>query len=663
MAKHKNSRYYRADYANAEEQLMRKHVISQPLLPLYEAIHNAIHASQENNIKDIQINIEILRSEQALSQEFGNINEIIITDHGIGFNDEKCLSFFQLFTQDKKAKFNSKGIGRLAFFSSFFNVEIHSIYNENGKQRERKFNLTIDSIGTEDISKSEEVSGKQNFTKIRIYSIKPEFQKNYTISQEAIILRLKEYFAASILSSNSLTFNINDCSVNTVINKSIYQSSQLIGFTIKGQHFNQYYIRNKSRTGKHYISLAASGRSVVEHDIKFLSSAKIPDENDKFYLIALITSDFLDTSVDATRTNFNGIPEKSDEIINRISIEDIINTSLQQIRDFLKSLNPEIMNSNTTTIKNVVEDMPHLSFVADKQKIIDSIPLYSSPEHIRSVFVHEYAKEQVQAINYVRNTANKYEQKGPPNFEEFLRKESGRLGEYSKLNHAHLATYIMYREHVLNLFSQFLKVQNNEKYAPEHILHSLIFPIREDSDSHESDYIKHNLWLIDDRYSAYAYLASDRKEGAISETKSQPDDKRYDIFAVYEDPAGHAAQNVFLIELKQTHKPLSEDNDPVQQLIDYAIRIKNGKLDKQDGGRINITDSTQYYGIVLCDIHNQYFKDFLIPKHSLKKRSDGKSYFTLAVHETCFIEVTNYENLLEITRQRNKIFLDKLKGC
>jgi hypothetical protein len=143
---------------------MRKYVISQPLLPLYEAIHNAIHASQENDINDIKINIEILRSGRALSQEFGNINEIIITDHGIGFNDEKCLSFFQLFTQDKKAKFNSKGIGRLAFFSSFYNVEIHSIYNENGKQRERKFNLTIDSIGTDDIPKSEEVSGKQNFT-------------------------------------------------------------------------------------------------------------------------------------------------------------------------------------------------------------------------------------------------------------------------------------------------------------------------------------------------------------------------------------------------------------------------------------------------------------------------------------------------------------------
>ena len=36
----------RADYENAEYQIMRPEVLKQPLLPLYEAIHNAIHAPQ-----------------------------------------------------------------------------------------------------------------------------------------------------------------------------------------------------------------------------------------------------------------------------------------------------------------------------------------------------------------------------------------------------------------------------------------------------------------------------------------------------------------------------------------------------------------------------------------------------------------------------------------
>ena len=45
----------------------------------------------------------------------------------------------------------------------------------------------------------------------------------------------------------------------------------------------------------------------------------------------------------------------------------------------------------------------------------------------------------------------------------------------------------------------------------------------------------------------------------------------------------------FIIELKQTHKQLSKNNDPVQQLKDYVIRIQNNKLNKEDGGRINTT--------------------------------------------------------------------------
>ena len=69
---------------------------------------------------------------------------------------------------------------------------------------------------------------------------------------------------------------------------------------------------------------------------------------------------------------------------------------------------------------------------------------------------------------------------------------------------------------------------------------------------------------------SYAYLCSDKYEGAIAEKKCENDDKRYDIIAIYEDPIGGAAQNIFIIELKQTHKQLSKNNDPVQQLKDYS---------------------------------------------------------------------------------------------
>ena len=117
-----------------------------------------------------------------------------------------------------------------------------------------------------------------------------------------------------------------------------------------------------------------------------------------------------------------------------------------------------------------------------------------------------------------------------------------------------------------------------------------------------------------------------------------------------------------MVELKQTHKELSAQNDPIGQLIDYTLRIKDGKLNKEDGGRINITSTTTYHGIILCDIHCEYFKKYMIDRYSLTQRSDGKSYYTIQCHDILFIEITNYENLLSIAQVRNKAFIEKLKG-
>jgi hypothetical protein len=652
----------RADYENAEEQLMRPEVMKQPLLPLYEAIHNAIHASQENESNNILINIDIIRDDTNFIDSVARINGFTITDYGVGFTDEKTLAFLKLFTTDKKKKFNSKGIGRLSFFSAFINVDINSTYKYEDNFCERNFSVTIDNIGKIKIPDATLSKNNGNITSIKIYNIKQELDDKYYISIEYIVEQLKEHFAAAILSSEFLEINIHD-KIQYKINKESYSSDKGDNFIIADTQFEVFYIKNKRpMKSKHKIFLTAAGRAVVDKDIDFLANTKIGGrDDDKFYLSTIVTSYLFDDSVDSTRTRFINIPETSD-LQGRISLEQIYLEIYKNVRLYVEKLNPEITNANNETISKVIEELPHLSIVSSEQSVIDKIPLYSSRKQIRDVLIQEYAKKQLEALNFVRIKSKQYEKKGVPNFEEFIKNEQYKLEQGMKLNHAHLTTYILYREYIISLFSQFLRKNNNQKYSPEYVLHNLIFPMKTESDNCENDYYNHNLWLIDDRYATYKYLSSDISEYVISESGYDKNDKRYDIFAIYEEPQNGAANNVFLVELKQTHKQLSHSNDPIQQLINYAIRIRNGKLDKHDGSRINISDNTQYYGIALCDIHNQYFKDEMIARHSLKKRSDGKSYFTLQINETFFIEVTNYENLLEIARIRNKAFMDKLKG-
>ena len=79
----------RVDYENAEEQTMRPEVQRQPLLPIYEAVHNAIHASQELELPHIVVDVEIHRAADALVDEVGRIEGFTVTDRGIGFTDGK----------------------------------------------------------------------------------------------------------------------------------------------------------------------------------------------------------------------------------------------------------------------------------------------------------------------------------------------------------------------------------------------------------------------------------------------------------------------------------------------------------------------------------------------------------------------------------------------
>lgn len=653
----------RADYENAEEQMMRPEVLKQPLLPLYEAIHNAIHASQEREAKDIVIDVEIYRDSANPINEIARIEGFSVTDHGIGFTDEKTEAFFRLFTKNKKKLFNCKGIGRLAYFSSFVTVDVDSIFQVDNSFLERAFSVSISSIGTDKLPQSIPSSRTENSTVIKVCGLKAECFDSYEIPAGAVINSLLDYFAAAILSLDSLTINVVDGDRATTINKNSYSSAKGNDIVIAGETFKTFYIKDRRGTkGVHEIQLTAAGRVVKKNTISFLAGSKIGSrDEEKFYLKTLVTSPFLDKTVSSTRSHFNGVPEK-DEYADTISLEKIYADVGSEVRRYISEIMPESLTANDEMISMVVEELPHLAAVSDEQSVRNDIPLYSSRDRVRSTLVQEYAKKQLESLNYVMNKAKEYEKKGPPNFDDFLKTESEKLKEGTRLNHAHLTTYVKYREFIIDLFSQFLNKNEDGKYSPEAVLHNLIFPMKTASHDFEADYSKHNLWLIDDRYAAYTYLFSDKHEGIVADKKCEPDDKRYDIIAIYEDPSGGAAQNVFIVELKQTHKPLSKDNDPVQQLKDYVLRIQNNKLDKAGGGRINITDTTSYHGVVLCDIHGDFFKYEMIKNHSLKKRSDGKSYFAPFLNDTLFIEVTNYENLLEIAKLRNKAFMDKLKG-
>lgn len=100
------------------------------LIPLYEAVVNSLHAIEERRInekffKDGKIVIEAVRDGQIslLEDEVAPISSFIISDNGIGFNEQNMQSFLESdFTY--KSNIGGKGVGRFSWLKVFKNASI-----------------------------------------------------------------------------------------------------------------------------------------------------------------------------------------------------------------------------------------------------------------------------------------------------------------------------------------------------------------------------------------------------------------------------------------------------------------------------------------------------------------------------------------------------------
>ena len=103
--------------------------LHRPLLPLFEAVINSIHAIQASKRPDGFIDVRVTRdtSQDLLPSVEHDTRPVIaftVTDNGIGFDDENFESFS---TSDTKHKPGAKGIGRFMWLKAFEFVQIRSV--------------------------------------------------------------------------------------------------------------------------------------------------------------------------------------------------------------------------------------------------------------------------------------------------------------------------------------------------------------------------------------------------------------------------------------------------------------------------------------------------------------------------------------------------------
>ncbi len=182
------------------------------LQPLFEAITNSIESicllhskySLRNNHKDfISLQLHYNKSKDLFGEEKIVFNKIIISDSGIGFDDENFERAFVY--KDTRKGFNNRGSGRIQFLHFFNKCNVDSVYIDNNIYLQRKFSLSkapnylkenaiIFYIGTE---KNEVTERKTTITLEKLLDEKDMlFYDDINIAElkDIILLRYMMYF-------------------------------------------------------------------------------------------------------------------------------------------------------------------------------------------------------------------------------------------------------------------------------------------------------------------------------------------------------------------------------------------------------------------------------------------------------------------------------------
>lgn len=177
-----------------------------------------------------------------------------------------------------------------------------------------------------------------------------------------------------------------------------------------------------------------------------------------------------------------------------------------------------------------------------------------------------------------------------------------------------------------------------------------------------------NLWLIDERLAFHNFLSSDKTLKSIDITNSDST-KEPDILSlnIYDNPLlvndnqNLPLASITVVEIKRPMRndaKAGEDKDPIEQALNYLNRVRKGKVKTQTGRLIPNSENIPGFCYVICDITDTV-KD-RCDIMDLKVTSDKMGYFGFHKTFNCYIEVISYDRLLNMAKERNRAFFDKL---
>ena len=674
--------------------MVRQLKISNYLMPMFEAIVNSIQSIflAKNNNGYIEVYINRSSEQQDLNfDENSNIptkvqeiDSIIITDNGTGFNTQNLSSFIKAYYTNK-VSLGCKGIGRFSWLKMFESAEIESIFEENGQKYKRKFIYKLPN-GIVKESFSTTITNDETIqTTIKLKSLKVKYSKNSRQRIETIAKKILEHCFYYISAENAPQIIVKgydnenkdkepkSISVNELFKQLYSQNIVNEQITIKNQDFNIKHIRlfDTGEEDNHRVYFCGNNRMVLSDTVKNITKLNNLEEKlqdtettDKFYYLAYISGKYLDDNTDPDRESFTFThKDVSIDLPDYVSLGDIKNGISKSLASYIAPYIDIVQKNKMERIAEVVnEELSQYNYLLNENEdFFDDISLYADKEDIKKKIKikHIIKRDEINKnfeafvkdtnIEQIENN-NEYEEK----LKNFVK-------TIDDIGRADLAEYVAHRKIILEYYEKYIgwNKENNKPYKEEFI-HNLIYPMG--TTSTVVPYEKHNLWIIDDRLAFSDFISSDKAFSQLNNITSESNDRADLLFnskKIFSSDKNVDLDTVTIVEFKRPERDDYNDKDnPINQIYNYIEEIKEGRIRKDSGRPVSVVNNAKFYCYIICDITSK-IKSYA-ERANFVEMPDGNGYFIFSSNYNAYIEIISFNKVLQDCRKRNEVLFKKL---
>lgn len=312
---------------------------TKPLLPVFEAVMNALQAIEDSGGTGHRITITAERQGSLDAARPGMIEAFAVTDTGVGFTDDNFRSFDTADSTYKESR-GGKGLGRFLWLRAFERVTIDSHYRSGDAYLRRSF---VFLPRDEDLQAAPVASDRKGaLTEVRLTGYRHPYKEECPRSLETIAQRLVGHFLPLFLNPDGPSMLLGDGSSEQIDLRAFFREhfqafATTRTFAVSDQTFTLSGFRLQGAQADHNeLIYGAVFREVITERIgKYIPNlrGKLTDpDRGVFTYLAFVQSPFLDGKVNSERTDFSIPREPSGETAdgNDLFTDEI---SLKAIRD------------------------------------------------------------------------------------------------------------------------------------------------------------------------------------------------------------------------------------------------------------------------------------------------------------------------------------------